>query len=277
MQQHPKYLIGLLGLILMSEGVLSSTVGASENKERKPFVYKIDKASYESQEGAIIEGQKIFVEVQELAQFLGYEAIYRDQMISFRKIDTLPDNMGLFEEATIIKVDKENNQFTILPKGTDDLTEHLITISMGKEATIEYPLLHRIFPFDVLKEGMKVSIRYLAEKLQTLHYYEATYVEILTTDGELKDMLPALENVYILEINKEKQYLVVGTEKDTLLDVKKTVVHVDHHTNIKDTLGRSAYGMDKLKVGQLVTIITNGVTTRSEPPHTVGLEIIVYE
>ncbi|MGL4362527.1 MAG: hypothetical protein ACRCSG_04555 [Cellulosilyticaceae bacterium] len=197
-----------------------------------------------------------------------------EQIDCVNEEDTTLRKELIFEEAIIVDVEKENQSFTILPVENQFENEQLITIGLSDQSKIEHVGLKRIYPFDVLKKGMKVKIKYIDYAVQTKLYYEATYVEILEDNIGDELFLPSLDNVYIETINEDKQYIIVNQYKD--FTGRQTVVYIDHHTNIKNEDDDIVYLIDQLDIGDKVTIITNGVMTESEKSETVGLEIILH-
>lgn len=271
-----KYVYTIMLLILV---MLPTLTIAEELLElsTQTITYEINHKKYKSSEGIIEKEGKLYVEISELARLLGLYAKYENQTIILNTEEAHVTMEKLyFEEATISYVDKEAHQLTISPKSEE--VEESIKIVVGKDTRIECSLLARIFPFDILKEGMKVSVTCFTENMQTLPCYRADTIEILADDVLLEGLLPVIENASIIEINEVKQYMIIETHKNGATQTDETIlIYIDYNTNIKDQQGNNHYQLADLKKGQRITIITNGIMTHSKPAQTVGLEIIILE
>lgn len=267
------YISFLIGMIFLQTYLVAEE---ATSQKIMPITYEINHKKYKGTEEVIEIDGKLYVEINELATFLGLNVVYKNHTIALTTPNIRKEDLLYFEEAVITQINHDTHKLTILPKSEGNNEEGEITIAVGNDTTIVCSMLERIFPFDVLKQGMKITVSCLPNNIQIVPYYKAYAIEILKDNQSLKELIPIIEKVYIVECNEEKQYIIVSTQNtDAFKKDEAIIVYIDDNTNIKDEYGKIDYTFKDLEVGRRITILTNGIMTKSKPTQTVGLEIIL--
>ncbi|MGL5677454.1 MAG: hypothetical protein ACRDDX_13670 [Cellulosilyticaceae bacterium] len=267
-----KYICMWCTLLLLS--LMCSIPLLAEVTKKNTIEYEFNHKKYEGTQPFIEYNGKPYVAIDELAQLLGLYVQYKDSKLYISDVQKGETNSLYFENAIIKKVDQEHKLIAMTIGEHMAKQEQTVTVSVGKDVRITCPLMERVFPFDVLQEGMKVSMWCIPQKGVSGGNYKASHIEIVAEDGLLTGLLPIIENAVIKEMNKEEQYIVV-TVSNPIEKEKQIMIYIDTNINIKEEGGRASYGIEHLAVGQHITIITNGIMTHSMPVQTVGLEIII--
>lgn len=267
------YFIGGPEVLLAS----SESIQAAHQPE---LTYEIESTTITSDEGGIIYKEKLYVSIEEIAKLFNRNISYENHKLTIsppgkdRIVTVENEDLQYNHNARVMKVDYEHGEITIIPEGEENLAKNYRVFEITQETKIQHTLLERIFPLEVLKEGMYVSIGYREENSSGELNRCVTTVEIVSS-GDAEQLLPTIEDVRIIAINKEKEYITVAYRNKLQEQLEnQIIVHVDHHTNLRDCAGNSNYTIDCLKVGQDVNIVTNGIMTSSIPVQTLGLEII---
>ena len=232
------------------------------------LTYEYEGDVQESEEGYVEYQGKRYVSLAEICQLFGKAYALEEDTLKVYTPRAHKDIEALvythYKGVLVQPVDEKTQ--TIAVEVSDERGQRKkMTFAVGPETQIKHRELATIFPQEVLEEGLSVEI--ITQLDQVYHSHAIADEIIIETLEEKKKNY--LEEMKIIEIHTEEQYLLVQAK-----DSQQTImVHIDHYTSIKKQ--DQELSIKALEQGMIVDIHTNNMLTDSNPPQTMGLEIII--
>lgn len=229
---------------------------------------------------------KNYVSVAELANALGLEVSYKDNVVSFVTPTTpvtpeTPASESItIAKATIKEISLETKQVTILPEGKTDEVNNYIVLNIGDDTHIKHYLNKAIYKINDLKTGMTISATHSPAMTRSIPPQTAAFtITILEEESttEITSEAITLDKMVVAEVNQKENYFIVTPQGADAKDINvQTIIRYDQKTKLSFDDSSKQSNINSLKVGSLVTLRVSPAMTLSIPPQTFVLEIQVH-
>lgn len=233
----------------------------------------------------LIRDKDIYISLEDVQEILGDQISFKDNTVNISSKPQIEKNEGqaikqsiTINKAKIIDIDRIEETVSIISYDAADEPYSEIVLKVNEKCEMIYEEFNQPIPFNMLTEGMLISAEYEKEYNSLEERYpEALQIIILEEKKQEEEPDTIIEYVEILGIYQDRGYMKVAySDKDKVAIENQIIVHIDVNTNIKDENDRP-YLIEDLAIGDKIQIITNGILTRSMPPQTLGLGIIIID
>lgn len=229
---------------------------------------------------------KNYVSVAELANALGLEVSYKDNVVSFVTpttpvtLETPASESITIAKATIKEISLETKQVTILHEGKTDEVNNYIVLNIDDDTHIKHYLNKAIYKINDLKTGMTISATHSPAMTRSIPPQTAAFtITILEEDSatEITSEAITLDKMVVAEVNHKDNYFIVTPQGADAKDINvQTIIRYDQKTKLSFDDSSKQSNINSLKVGSLVTLRVSPAMTLSIPPQTFVLEIQVH-
>ncbi|MBU3812140.1 MAG: hypothetical protein H9893_10855 [Candidatus Niameybacter stercoravium] len=285
-------------VMLTAMGTLSVTLVAAPIV--KNVTAKIDPAiSFElngekvmSNSEALMYNNTLYVPVRELGETLDAEITYKDKVVSITTEETTPLNTRetqepateivpaleavTIDEATIMNVDVEGKQVSVLPAGKEDVYTNYIILNISEDTALTQD--GTALTLNDLVKGMKVSVTHSSVSTRSLPPQTAAFTLNVLTEAEVKPLENVtLEDVQVVEVNETKfgYSVLVGRNENPEDIMNQTILHINEETVIKHEKNKAIYKASDLEKGMKLKVVHSPIMTLSIPGQTTAIEITI--
>lgn len=213
MKKHMKKI--LLSTMVIA-GCTSLSVAASPVLEKvsayinKGITYTLNGETVLEGKGGLVYQDSVYVPLRAVAEVLDVEVNYDNGQISLVQKTSDDANVlenGIIECATVMDINADTMQLTILPNGLEDVVENYVIINMSEETAVQHEKTKAIYTFADIEKGMSVKVEHAP--LMTMSIPAQTPGVAVTILGEAPEMAEAVlvdeseaveDQEYLLEI-----------------------------------------------------------------------------
>lgn len=150
----------------------------------------------------------------------------------------------------------------------DTATNAPLTFELPNDTQIFSRILYENCAFTNLKKDMVLIVEY--EQLED--GLVAKNIEVLKG---LSTLIEGLAIGIVKEVNLKQGYILLSNASIDDKKFDELLIYIDQFTKIRTSKDTTLLSKNILKTGQELRIITSGLFTNSNPPETVGLEVIL--
>ena len=240
--------------------------------------YRLDGVEILEDTQTIYYNGKNYVSVNDIVRALGKDVTFENGKVTI----TTPQykESVVINEEIIKEVDVKQNQVTILPVDKADKLENYKILNVGPETKLSYEKNKPVVKISDLEEGMKVKVIQASFETASIPAQTTAYEITILQDGVEQE--PVAQNITI------KKATIKDVEEDdktiTILPAGKEnkpenyiVLNIGQDTKLAHETIKKVVTLESLEEGMTVKVVHSPAVTKSLPPQTSAIEVIVLK
>ena len=220
---------------------------------------------------------KNYVSVRDIAEALGKEVTFAEGEV----ILTTPqdEEFIVINEALIKKVDVKQNQVTILPAGKADQLENYKILNVGAETKLGYEKKKPVVKINDLKEGMKVKVVQASFETASIPAQTTAYEITILQDEVVQPVAQntTIKKAVIKDVEEDDRTITILPEGKDNRPENYIILDIGKGTQLAHETIKKVVTLDDLEEGMLVKVVHSSAVTKSLPPRTAAIEVIVLK
>lgn len=247
-----------------------------------------------------------YISVAELSKALGKEVTFKDGVISITtpaEVAPLPEFI-MIEQATVLSVDLESGQVTILPAGKENMYYNYVVLNTSPTETLVHDESNKA-PYTIanLTPGMQVNVKHspistmslppqtFAMDITILKDQTAPILELTPSMPKEDTVAPEskgtpevapledgiIKQATVIEVDaKNNQVTILPAGQANTLE-NYIVLNTGDATSVHHEFNKRMYSVEDLEPGMQISVKHAPMMTASMPPQTPALEIIILQ